>query len=170
MYILYDMMAGCQVGRDHRCWPPITIINYCKHNTKREKKEKKRPGSRGGGGGNAGVKMNDVARTRNVQNIRRPMNKSSPNVTRQTHHIVSVTTWQWCIHSAPASINSESFHGRARRSIPSDRWQQQQQQQRWKGRGNWHATATVWPLTSFWYWRSHFIGNRTRSKDSVIGL
>ena len=48
MYILYDMMAGCQVGRDHRCWPPITIINYCKHNTKREKKEKKRPGSRGG--------------------------------------------------------------------------------------------------------------------------
>jgi len=41
-------------------------------------------------------------------------------MTRQTHQIMSVTTLQWCyIQSAPVSVSSEPFHGRARESIPS---------------------------------------------------
>ena len=54
-----------------------------------------------------------------VVNARAEMNNSTPkeqvqHLTRQTHQIMSVTIWLRCLHSAPVSISSEPFCGRAR--------------------------------------------------------
>ena len=36
-----DMMAGCQEGRSHLCWPPITVYKVLSYNTNKENERKK---------------------------------------------------------------------------------------------------------------------------------